>query len=502
MSSSSIQSCSSARLGRILTAWLAAASVVSCSDGTTEPTGAIVSICHGTGATATLRNVHMSELAGYLQQGDYVAKLVVEKATTQLGDSIHFARIGDALAVARAGRIARNETAVASCRMTIEVGSGVFAGSSNPSTDPAFERLPLVIDVPDISLHGAFTMAIDPGGRATGGLLQGTASTTLVASPGLLTTRLGGAQNFLAEPEIIVMDLPTGPGGVGAIIEGFVFQSGNSAANAAPGGNAVFAMRAKGLRVRHNRFEGGFTEPISFTASQAVLEENHVSGKGGSCGICLVGPGTYEVTGNRLTGPGGIPGIFTLPVGVLPLPPMVAPLVPPTAALITATITNNEVTNHLQNQAGAGLRIGALGNSSSDVSSASRIIARNNTLVNNTFGVMVEAAFPVLGTLLKGDVDLTLQDNTITGNCQNGLYVAFARHVTGLGLLSPAQFQSAAFLKNSVFSLKLLGEDPPQWKDAWVANPPGLGNTLTVDGQQIPNGTRVAYDATKVCAPI
>ncbi len=40
-----------------------------------------------------------------------------------------------------------------------------------------------------------------------------------------------------------------------------------------------------------------------------------------------------------------------------------------------------------------------------------------------------------------------------------------------------------------------------QWKDAWVANPTGFGNTLQVHNVVIPGGTRVAYDSTKVCAP-
>ena len=89
-------------------------------------------------------------------------------------------------------------------------------------------------------------MQLDDGGRATGEG-SGSEGTTLVATPGLLTTRLGGAQNFLAEPIVVVTDAPSGFAGTGAVVEGFVFQSGNEAVNAAPGGNAVFAMRARGL---------------------------------------------------------------------------------------------------------------------------------------------------------------------------------------------------------------------------------------------------------------
>ena len=171
----------------------------------------------------------------------------------------------------------------------------------------------------------------------------------------------------------------------------------------------------------------------------------------------------------------------------------------PQSSLTTATFTNNEVRNHQQKPSGVGLRIGAVGLQGSNVISSTRVVARGNTFANNTFGVMVEAAFPVLGTALKGDVDLTLQGNTITGNCQNGLYVAFTRNSTGLGAISPAQFLTTAFLKNSTYSLTLGGD--VQWKDAWFANPDGLGNTLKVDNIVIPSGTRVAYDSTRVCPP-
>ena len=42
--------------------------------------------------------------------------------------------------------MARNETSVASCRITIAVGPGLYEGSVKPSSDRAFERLPLLAD--------------------------------------------------------------------------------------------------------------------------------------------------------------------------------------------------------------------------------------------------------------------------------------------------------------------------------------------------------------------
>jgi hypothetical protein len=298
---------------------------------------------------------------------------------------------------------------------------------------------------------------------------------------------------------IIVNAHPDRPKGHGIVIEGFVFQAGNGSADAVPAGKGVVALRAQDLVIQGNRFEGGFSEPIHLQATSGRVDKNYLSGRGGSCGMCLDGPGDYQVSGNRLMGPGGIPGIIVLPMGFYRNPSIVEPHVLPATATVTATVINNEVRNHQQKPVGAGLRVGGVGPGAPDVIGSSRVIARDNTFVNNTFGVMVEAAFPIVDTRLKGDIDLTLQGNTIRGSCQNDLLVSFARNSTGLGLSSAAQFQSNAYLQSSTFTLKLGGD--LEWKDAWFAHPEGNGNTLIVDGQTMPNGSRVAYDPARNCPP-
>lgn len=70
---------------------------------------------------------------------------------------------------------------------------------------------------------------------------------------------------------------------------------------------------------------------------------------------------------------------------------------------------------------------------------------------------------------------------------------------TGLAIVSGAQLQTAAYPRNPTFTLPLGGD--VVWEDAWFANPAGFANTLVVDGQVIPNGSRVACDATTRCAP-
>ena len=98
----------------------------------------------------------------------------------------------------------------------------------------------------------------------------------------------------------------------------------------------------------------------------------------------------------------------------------------------------------------------------------------------------------VANTLLKGDVSLSLLDNAMLKSCQNDVLVSFSRHTTGLGL------QNAPYLKNSTFSFDFTDAE---WAGVWYSDPAGLGNSLFVGGNLIPNGSRVAYDATRVCPP-
>lgn len=477
---------------RLLNAGVALISVAvaACSPGDTSgPTGTIVPVCHMAGSVGTITNIFTSELAEHKSHGDYVTRLDVDPLNAP-GDSIHFRRITDALAVARAGRLGRNETQTAACRITIAVVPAVLKGSSAVSADPTFELFPLVIDVPDITLFGALKMQVDAGGRATG-VADGGGVTTFSPSPALIVN--GGSQTGVSEEIIVVNGHPDGSKGNSAVIEGFVFQSGRAPTATPVGGQGIFAMRARDLVIRGNRFEGGFTESMDLRASSALIERNHLSGLGGACDICLAGPGDFNVRDNRLLGQGGIPGVSVSPVLRLPVPATVEQFALPATSLVTAALTNNEVKGHIFKPVGVGLRIDAIGIGGPDVLGTSKVTMTGNNLVGNTFGITVHAAFPVAGTALRGDVELTTSGNTFSQNCQADFYVAFQRHQNGFGLTS--LFPSP--MLNSTFKLSL-GSDI-SWDNSWFANPPGLGNTLIVNGQNMPSGSRTSYDAARVC---
>jgi hypothetical protein len=145
-----------------------ACTLASCRD-TTGPGSDDVLVCHfpTPGAGGALAHIVSSELAEHVGRGDYVARLVVEKQHAT-GDSVHFARITDAIAAASGSRAAHAELSAASCRIEIVVGAGTFQGSSGATSDPTLERFPLVLDVPDVTLCGSFVMQIDQTNRATG----------------------------------------------------------------------------------------------------------------------------------------------------------------------------------------------------------------------------------------------------------------------------------------------------------------------------------------------
>src|SRR5690606_19977195 len=92
------------------------------------------------------------------------------------GNGVHFARITDALAAARAARVERDEGVSAACRITIDVAPGVYTGTTARPAGGALEELPFIIDIPDLTLRGAHAMVLDGRGRATGTSASGLTS--------------------------------------------------------------------------------------------------------------------------------------------------------------------------------------------------------------------------------------------------------------------------------------------------------------------------------------
>ena len=466
--------------------------LTACNSGDANaPTGPQVSVCHVAATNGTQAVIQLTDLAEHKSHGDYVTRIVVDRLSNS-GDSIHFARITDAVNAVRAGRITRGELTKALCRISIVVAPGTFKGAVAQSADPAVERFPIVIDVPDVTIKGEFVMQVDAQGRATGSPQSGDVS-TISASPALAIEDASSPQAGVSQPIFVVNGHPQGSRGDGTVIEGFLFQAGHVGADTTTGGQGVLSMRVNGLVVRGNRFEGGFTEVLDFRATSALVEKNYLTGRGNTCDICAAGPGAYTIRDNRLVGPGGIPGIVMVSATLLPVPSIMEQQVLPATSAVTGVITNNEIRNHLARPVGAGIRLGALGIGAPGVIGTINATITNNSLIGNTFGMLIEAAFPVNGGSLRGDIEVSTSGNTISQSCQNSLLVSFSRHTTGLGLTNQP------YLRNTIYDLYF--DKDISWDAAWYANPPGFGNSLYVNEVPIAYGTRHSYDATKVCTP-
>jgi hypothetical protein len=294
--------------------------------------------------------------------------------------------------------------------------------------------------------------------------------------------------NTLSTPIMVATAHPGGSAGNGLVVEGFVFQSGHDGQGAL-GGQGILGVRATGLAIHGNRFDGGFTEKVDLRLTSADVTNNHFNGPAATCDLCLAGPGTFTASGNRIL-EGGIPGIVASPIVQLPLPGGVDPYALPASAETWATISNNDVRDHRRVPVGVGIRMDAIGVGAPNVHGTIHAVVQDNTVAGNRFGIIVHAAFPVAGADLRGDVDMTLDGNVFQGSCETDLLVSFARHSTGMGI----DANPRPYMLNSTFELTLNGD--LQWGDVWVAHPDGFGNTLIVDGMTIPNGTRQFYDAT------
>lgn len=446
-----------------------------------------VVICHRASAAARIIEVAAAALPAHLGHGDYVAQYVVDPHAGAVGDGRHFVRIVDALAAARAGRLARGELVDAACRITIVVAPGTFRGSFDALTPAAPEQFPLFIDVPQITLRGGLQMVPDADGRATAESKDEFTVTTLAPDRALKDTPL-------AEAMIVVVGHPDGPRADGAVIEGFAFQSDFTAT----GGTGVYSLRVNDLVVRGNRFEPVLTTAVTSLASRASIEHNFARGLGFNCSICLAGPGDYRITGNRLV-EGGLGGIYAAAIGDVavsagahPVVP-VAPYLAPAVSELTAIIVNNDISRHVRQPIGFAVRIPTRGAGPVDVQQSVTAELRDNDFVRNTFGVIVDGGFPVAGSLVGVAADVALSGNLFSGSCQNDLLVAFTRHTGALGITTNPT------LHNSTYRVDLGGD--LDWSDAWYSHPPGFGNALFVDGAAVGTGSRVAYDPTRPCSP-
>lgn len=465
-------------------AMVALMALVACSDAAEPPPFQERAVVCEPGAT-TSTELPVARLGDLVARGGYVARLLVDRDITPT-PGVVFRRITDALKQARESR-SLTASRGSACRIVIQVSPGTYVGTTGTPAGPDIEQLPLLIDIPNVTLRGAYDMPVDAAGRASGPS-AGLRASVLRADPPL---RIFGPTNNTRYAEVLVaVDAGGDRNGHNARIEGFVFQSGHQTPDTVAG-VGVLSLRAEGIEVIGNSFEGNFSERVDVRSGGVRVERNYSSGPGGTCDICMNGPGTNFIVRSNTLVDGGVPGVLIMPFTLLPLPPGFQQLVVPRTSTATVVVDNNDVSGHQRVPVGTAYRVAAIGNGAPDVQGTVNVSLTRNLSTDNRFGLIIEGGFPVAGTTLRGDVNVSASGNTFINSCQANLLISLSRHSTGLGL------GVLPYLRSSTFALSLGAELP--FADAWFSHPAALGNTLRVDGADMPNGTRAPYNAAKVC---
>jgi hypothetical protein len=129
---------------------------------------------------------------------------------------------------------------------------------------------------------------------------------------------------------------------------------------------------------------------------------------------------------------------------------------------LDATVENNDLSDNGFGNAGFGLRIFIIRRdpgAPADFQSTGfiRAVVRNNRLVHNQIGLLLDAGFPYrrfMGVCdprtYSGGIDLTLKNNVITGSTLLPSLITFTRSTTAL---NPAMRNQYKYLHNSTFAV-------------------------------------------------
>jgi hypothetical protein len=378
---------------------------------------------------------------------------------------------------------ARQIRSVCSGRVIIDVGPGTFSGSSIGS--PTVETLPIVVDVPDITLRGSTELDADVRGLPTGTF----GSATTLSLP--------------AEDDTVSALLLVTPSDNGATrgdrvtVTGFVLDSalaGNTSTTMVLGTVDVAFDRVQGFIFAGNITKRAFAG-VSTRAASGRVEANYISGNFLGAGITggnNASPATITFTKNRVT-ENGETGLGFVGTGdtLYPFTPRVQSTVTDIFDTIVATATDND----LSGNSGAGLWI--MNQTRQTLASSSHVSARitDNTLDKNTFGVIVHGglvyrtiAFVPVPLPYSGTTDATFQDNVITNSKSAPALVTFTHPVAAVDpqqLLVPKNGLTYKYLQQSTFTISDSGELADAWIDHPVLDPVDcrmLCNELEING--------------------
>ena len=392
-------------------------------------------------------------------------------------------------------------------RITVHVAPGTYTGSykaARVQREPALEVLPIILNVPNLTLSGATKLAIDDSGLPTG------------AQPGtetvVTTDETVDSPQFTAS---LILIAPTTDGGRGdgIVLTGLILDAAatvNLPQDGVPELQSVWLDRSADFEIRGNivmRAGDGIRSRLSSgTVKGNLLVENGFAGAyltGGNSADpadvrIIANRGFGNVRGGAMLGAWGNtialdPGANSLQLTLLVLS------ADPTSWPNTLTATVNE--NDFSDNVVFGLRIAAFPPDAyyklkpALTTSLRADIAHNLFNRNRNYGLVLDTAFPPPYTdkgAVSARFDLVLQDNQLIGSGRAPAMFTFERVFVSLGSDSLKLFK---YLSQSLYNLndpegETLGFD----YDNPFSDPHDgtvLNNTLTVNGAVVSPGTKI-----------
>jgi hypothetical protein len=411
-----------------------------------------------------------------------------------------FWRITEAVESARALR--RTGAIPSSERIVIHVAAGVYFGSKeNPvlNKNPRYEPLPILLNVPNLTLAGATVLTTDARGLPTG-MMPG--SETLLAT-----------QDFYPDTgQSLILFSRTTDGGVGddVTVSGFHLDFAGHAASGFPA--AVRLDRVSNFAIRRNLISHAGVGVYATRASGGI-EGNLITE--GFSGVAAKGgsrqhPSQYVITANRRVAGEGSGVIIEadglapqIDVGankveLVPLPTSETREDPPFTT--EAVVMGNDCSDN----ASSGLKcfmyappikpINPLV-SSGTVTPRMTVAASGNTLRRNgRYGLVVDAndAQRSINRPLNGEFTGAFQSNALADNEPSDVCFTFTAVAVTLGI---APLKDIKFLQNASLNITDLdGELAGFDYDNPIADPfdgTVLNNTLIVNGAVIAPGTKI-----------
>ena len=392
--------------------------------------------------------------------------------------------------------------------ITIHVAPGTYSGSYSSARlnrEPGLELLPILINVPNLTLRGATKLLQDVSELPTG------------AQPGtetvITTDEVVSSPNFTASL-ILIAPTTDGGSGDGVTVSGFILDpqaTVNLPRDGVPELQSIWLDRVAHFEVRQNIVmrsgDGVRSRMSSGTVSGNLFVGNgfagaYLSGGNGAypANVRIIGNrGFNNVRGGAMLGAFGNTIPLDLGANTLQSPAVILTVDPASwPSLLTATVNDNDFSGNVV----YGLRCGAYPPDNYYKLKAN-LTARLEANVsgnlfngNQNYGLVLDASFPPPRSdknAVSARFDLVLQNNALTGNGRATALFTFERFTVSLGTDSLKDFK---YLSGSLYNLndtegETLGFD----YDNPLMDPfdgTVLNNSLIINGTVMPSGIKIS----------